>query len=515
MEKTKETVTAIPDQSNASHLKLKFIAKLASNFASLVLGLATISLVPRTLGPAAYGAFEFLTAFFQQVTGFLDMGTSTCFYTKASQRHDDVGLVRRYFLFVALMGVIVMLVTLGLTFSPVRETIWPGQSWLLIAVACLVAFLTWATQVVQKSLDAHGVTVRSERILLFQRLFAITLLLSLFAMELLVLESYFYYFVCIQGVLLLAWWWLIRQAGIANPNQPGKYVKPLREYVHEFYDYSHPLLTYALMGLVAGVADRWLLQHYAGSVEQGYFGMAFRVGAVCLLFTGAMTQLLTREFSRAWSEQNLVEMGRLFQRYIPLFYAIATYFSMFVAVRGKTVALLFGGREYAEGALALSIMALYPMLQTYGQLSGAIFYASGQTRLYRNIGIGSMLFGLPVLYLMIAPLNAGGMMLGAVGLAMKILALSFVSVNAQLWFNARLLGLDFSWFLWHQIIVAGVFGAIAWISTWMIGYFGLPLFWDFLLSGVAYTMFVGVAGYGVPRMFGLERRHFARFTINR
>lgn len=479
------------------------------------LGLATISLVPRALGPAAYGSFEFLTAFFQHVTGFLDMGTSTCFYTKASQRHDDAGLVRRYFLFVALMGIIVMAVTLVLALSPARETIWPGQSWLLIGVACLVAFLTWATQVVQKSLDAHGVTVRSERILLLQRLFAIVLLLVLFSMGLLVLENYFYYFVCIHGVLLFAWWRLIMEMGIANPNQPGKYVKSLREYMREFWDYSHPLVVYALMGLLAGVADRWLLQHYAGSVEQGYFGLAFRVGAVCFLFTSAMTQLLTREFSRAWDEQNLAEMGRLFRRYIPLFYAIAAYFSMFVVVRGEAVALLFGGREYAAGALALSIMALYPMHQTYGQLSGAIFFASGQTRLYRNLGIGFMLLGLPVLYLMIAPLSSGGMMLGAFGLAIKTVILQYVGVNVALWFNTRLLGLNFAWFLRHQIIVACVFGAAAWISTWGIGYFELPLLWDFLLSGVAYTMLVALAGYTIPSIFGLERRHFARFTINR
>lgn len=443
------------------------------------------------------------------------MGTSTCFYTKASQRHDDVGLMQRYFLFVVLMGIIAMTVTLVLALSPARETIWPGQSWLLIGIACLVAFLTWATQVVQKSLDAHGATMRSERILLWQRLFAIVLLLALFSMGLLVLENYFYYFACIHGLLLFAWWRLIRQMGIANPNQPGKYVKPLREYMREFWDYSHPLAAYALIGLVAGVADRWLLQHYAGSVEQGYFGLAFRVGAVCFLFTSAMTQLLTREFSRAWDEQNLAEMGRLFRRYIPLFYAIAAYFSMFIVVRGEAVALLFGGHEYASGALALSIMAFYPMHQTYGQLSGAIFFASGQTRLYRNLGIGFMLLGLPVLYLMIAPLGSGGMMLGAFGLAIKTVALSFASVNVQLWFNTRLLGLDFAWFLRHQIIVAIAFGIIAWISTWVIGFFGLHLLWDFLLSGVAYTTLVALAGYAAPSMFGLERKHFARFTINR
>jgi len=473
--------------------------------------LVTISLVPRALGPAAYGAFEFLFAFFQPVIGLLDMGTSTCFYTKASQRQDDAGLLRRYFLFVLLMSIVVMVVTLALAISPGRETIWPGQSILLIGLACVVALLTWGTQVVQKSLDAHGITLLSERILLFQRLIAIASLLLLFAVGLLVLENYFYYFVCIHVGLLFAWWRLIRQAGIANPKLPGKYVKPLGEYVREFYDYSHPLFVYALVGLIAGIADRWLLQRYAGSVEQGYFGLAFRVGAVCFLFTSAMTQLLTREFSRAWGELDLAKMGRLFQRYVPLFYAIAAYFSMFVVVRGDDIALLFGGYEYTTGSLALSIMALNPMHQTYGHLSGAVFYASGQTRLYRNVGVGSMLAGLPIIYFMIAPPDLGGMMLGAVGLAAKTVALQFVTVNIYLWFNVRMLKLDFAWFLRHQLFVAAGFGLFACVSVWVIGLLGLPLFWDFLLSGMAYTVLVAIAGYYVPAIFGFEQKSFARF----
>lgn len=492
-----------------SQLKSRFLAKLSSNVANLAIGLVTILLVPRSLGPAAYGSFEFLTAFFQQVMGFLDMGTSICFYTKASQRRDDAGLPRFYFLFVVLIAAIVIAATVLFAVSCAREAIWPGQSWLLVCMASIVGLLTWATQIAQKSLDAHGATVRSERILLLQRIFAIMLLLGLSAMGLLSLINYFYYFLCIQGLLLFAWWRLIRQIGIANPSQPGKYIRPLGDYVREFCAYSHPLVVYALIGLVVGIADRWLLQHYAGSTEQGYFGLAFRVGAVCFLFTSAMTQLLTREFSRAWEEQNLVEMGRLFRRYIPLFYAIAAYFSMFIVVRAEEVSRLFGGHEYAAGALALSVMALYPMHQAYGQLSGSVFYASGQTKLYRNIGIGFMLAGLPILYVAIAPQSSGGMMLGAFGLAIKMVLIQFVGVNVQLWYNTRLLRLSFSWLLMHQIIVAAVFGTIAWISTSMIRYFGMHELWDFLLSGITYTVIVAAAGYGVPALLGLERRDIA------
>ena len=74
-------------------LKKRYFAKLSANFAGFAMSLVTEAIVPRGLGPRAYGNFSFLSNFFTQVVGMLDMGTSTCFYTKLSRRQQEFGLV--------------------------------------------------------------------------------------------------------------------------------------------------------------------------------------------------------------------------------------------------------------------------------------------------------------------------------------------------------------------------------------------------------------------------------------
>jgi hypothetical protein len=45
-----------------------------------------------------------------------------------------------------------------------------------------------------------------------------------------------------------------------------------------------------------------------------------------------MTPLTIREFSVAFSHQDIGEMTRLFRRYIPLFYGIAAFFCCFACL---------------------------------------------------------------------------------------------------------------------------------------------------------------------------------------
>ena len=94
--------------AGADSLKRRYIFKLVANIFGLIIGLATQAIIPRGLGPVAYGDFNFLTNFFQQVFGFFDMGTSTCFYTKLSQRQNDSGLVSFYLCFSGIISLVVL-----------------------------------------------------------------------------------------------------------------------------------------------------------------------------------------------------------------------------------------------------------------------------------------------------------------------------------------------------------------------------------------------------------------------
>ena len=226
---------------------------------------------------------------------------------------------------------------------------------------------------------------------------------------------------------------------------------------------------------------------------------------MCFLFTSAMTQLLTREFAVAWDQQNMERMRSMFRRIIPMLYAVAAYFSVFIACYAGDVVWLLGGQAWEQGALAMSIMVLYPMHQTYGQLSGSVYYATGKTRLYRNIGITGMLAGLPVMLWLVMPVESGGLGLGAVGLVLKMVVSQFVLVNVGLWFNTRLLSLNFWKLFAHQLIVPTAFLLCVYASSTLISFMELSRVVHFLLAGMGYTLLVAMLILLIPQLVGLQR----------
>jgi O-antigen/teichoic acid export membrane protein len=489
-------------------LKKRYLFKLSTNFVAALVSLVIQAIIPRALGPKAYGDFNFLTSFFNQVASFLDMGASIGFYTKLSQRPQEKSLVTFFSYFFVTVFVITLLFVTGTVATSMYPVIWPGQSIFFIYLAALWGVSTWLIQIFQKMADAYGLTVYTELVNIFQRVVGVLLIVILFLLGWLNLTNLFYYHYFIMGIIVIGYT-LIMQRGDHNLELSRMLdVKQIILYVKEFYHYCHPLFIYALLSFICAIFDRWLLQTYAGSIEQGFYGLSYQIGAGCFIFTSAMTPLLTREFAIAYGKDDLPKMAYLFRRYIPIFYSIAAYFSCFIAVQADKVIHIMGGKNFSGALMAVSIMAFYPIYQTYGQLSGSVFYATGQTTLYRNIGIIFILGGLPLTYFLIAPGNHLGLHAGATGLAIKMIIIQVVGVNVQLYFNAKFLGLRFWRYVGHQFASAGCLLLLALASRFSVESLSLVhqgSIFNFLLAGVLYSLMVAILVYSQPLFFGITR----------
>jgi O-antigen/teichoic acid export membrane protein len=490
-------------------LHRRYFYKLATGFVGLALSVVTQAIIPRGLGPRVYGDFAFLSNFFTRVVGFFDTGTSLGFYIKVSQRPRESGLVTFYGYFVGLVALLVAGLVLLSQTTGVWVHVWPSQNLGAIYLAAVWGLLTWMVRLATMMADAYGLTVQSSLASMAQKALGLALIALLFGLHWLRLTTFFFYHYAIMSFFLVAVAWLLRRGGHGVDWQKKLSAAAVRGYLREFFDYSHPLFFYALVGLVTGVLDRWLLQVFGGSVQQGFFGLSYQIGALCFLFTGAMTPLLTREFAIAFEKQDLAQMAHLFRRYIPLFYGVAAYFACFLAVQADKVIYLMGGKNFQGAYLAVTIMLFYPIHQTYGQLSGSVFYATGQTALYRNIGIIIMVIGLPVTYFLIAPTDKMGLNAGASGLAIKMVALQFVAVNIQLYFNSKLLGLRFWTYVAHQIITVACLLGVALLVTLLVDkvlliYTGTIV--RFFLAGLLYTLVTIAVLYFQPIIFGLKKQ---------
>jgi O-antigen/teichoic acid export membrane protein len=496
-----------PHNNHGDSLGKRYFYKLLTNLVSLPVYFVTQAIIPRGLGPQAYGDFNFLTNFFSQVMGFLDMGTSIGFYTKLSQRPHETALVSFYFYFL-LVSVITLLGGVAVaTQTSLFPIIWPHQEIWFIYLAAVWAIMTWVLQLVQKMTDSYGLTVNSEIARMLQRIAGMVFIVILFWFNLLHLTSLFFLNFVIMGLLIFGLVYIIRR-GFSRINLLSLSLNQIKMYSKEFYQYSHPLFIYALVGLIAGIFDRWILQVFGGSIEQGYFGLAYQIGAGCFIFTSAMTPLLMREFAIAFDKRDLNLMAALFRRYIPMFYAIAAYLSCFILVQADKVVYFVGGEKFSGAVVPLMVMALYPMFQTYGQLSGSVFYATGQTALYRNIGVIILILGLPVTYFLIAPHAALGLDTGATGLGIKMVFVQVLGVNVMLYYNAKVLNLQFWRYIGHQVLSLAGLLAMAFIAKLMVA-MSMPvnkyMVLQFLAAGMLYTVIVIVAFVIKPNLFGLYR----------
>jgi len=505
----------------ADTLRKRYLSKVFANSIGLVISLVTMGIIPRGLGPNMYGNFSFLSDFFNRLVGFLDMGTSTAFYTKLSQRQRDFGIVSFYIMFACLASLLVFAFVGFAQITVSYNILWPDQKLFYIYLAAIWGVLTWFVKILNLMTDAYGVTVSAEIAKIIQKGIGLALIFALYFTNQLDLTHFFLYHYVILILLALAFIWVMECNGISFRQSWKLSPRKIKAYIKEFYDYSHPLFVISLIGLVLGILDRWMLQMFGGGVEQGFYGLSAQIGAVCFLFAGAMTPLLMREFAIAFSKHDIPEMALLFRRYVPMLYTLTAYFACFIAVEASKVTFIFGGEKFQQAALAVMIMAFFPIHQTYGQLTASVFYAMGETRLYRNIAIAFMLVGPPITYFLIAPEDKMGLNAGATGLAIKMVAIQLIGVNVQLYYSARILGLRFWRYLGHQIVSVGCLLSVAAIIMFAVDKgFGLhdKVILSFILSGFLYSIIVIVLLYFQPIVFGLTKGdvgNFIQFVIRK
>ncbi len=479
-------------------LKKRYFIKLLSNVINALIGIVIIAIVPNALGTIAYGQFVYIQDFFMKIIGFLDMGSSIAFFTKLSARNDRKELITFYFIYSLILLIFTFTFIILIDLYKYTEYFLPNIPNNYIYMGLFLGFSTWLTQIFIKISDAYALTVSVELIKILHKILSLFLVLFFVYQSVFGIKQYFYFhYITLITFLLILTWVFVKKGifgkGILNLSFGFKTI------AKEFIEYCHPLLFYGIIGILTGLFDIWLLQKIAGSEQTGFYGLAYSIIIASFLFTSAMIPIIMREFSKSHEENNINLMRSNFNRYIPMLYSLSAFFGIFLAFQSENFLAIFTDEKFKDVYWVLVVMAFYPLYQTYGQLSGSIFYATGQTKLYRNIGIASMLIGVFFTWLFIYFLE-----LGAFGLAIKTLLVAIISVNIQLYFNAKLLNLKMNYFVWHQIYSIVFFATIANISVYLVHLYTNPLL-NLTFSSLIYLFLVSIATYMFPQVFATTR----------
>ena len=480
-------------------LKSRYLIKLLSTIISGLISAIILAIVPQALGAINYGKFVYLQDFFIKAVGFLDMGSSIAFFTKLSANNRRKELILFYFSYLAFIFTLLTLFIYILDIADYISFIIPNISTKYIYFGLFFATLTWASQIFIKISDAFALTISVEIIKILHKIASLGLLLYFIYIIGLNLDNYFYFHYISLVSFLVILSWLFWKKEIFKNLKFTDFYSNFSSLLKEFIEYCHPLVLYSIVLSLVGIFDIWLLQSVAGSKEMGFYGVAYSLSAMAFLFSSAMTPIITREYSKFYGKRDIESIRKLFLKYIPMLYSISAFFSIFISINSKEVLDIFISSKEFDGAyLTLAIMLLYPIHQTYGQLSGGLFYATEQTKLLRNISLAIAPFSLIVSLILIYFLG-----LGSIGLALKMVIVQFIGVNIQLYFNTKFLNLDFKYFLKHQLYSFLFFVTIALAIRGLVE-LSLPLL-TLTLSATIYTLWVIIFSYIFPQIFATSR----------
>jgi O-antigen/teichoic acid export membrane protein len=180
-----------------NNLKTRYAAKLCANLVGLLVGIVTQAIIPRGLGPKAYGDFSFLSNFFMQFVGFFDAGTSEGFYTKLSQRQKEIGIIT----FAIISSVALFLFVFIVGFTPGADKIWPGQLMFFVYLAAIWGIFSWFINILNKMVDAFGLTVPAELVRIAQKMLGVIIISTLFFFDRLNLRNFFFITMCCSWYL--------------------------------------------------------------------------------------------------------------------------------------------------------------------------------------------------------------------------------------------------------------------------------------------------------------------------
>lgn len=491
---------------NRSHkFSIRVASKVATRVLTTIYNFIFSLLIPRALGPTTFGLFELFNSNINQVISLINSGASGAFYTKISQRPNDIGLIRFYFKVIILIVVLVFIILIiTLSFFNLNAILDNNNSVKYLILAVFFGLGLFILNTLTDTADAYGITFKNEVIIIIIKGIGVLIVVSLFFLNSLTIYTLYYKEIFVTVLIITGSFVLIKNYWAKNTIKP--YLRSTnRQLLYEFWEYCHPLIIATLFSSAGVIFERWILQAVSGSAQQGYFSLALRISSIEMMLGSALSTLLIREVAISFAKHDLSRIKVLMEKALKSMYLVVAFLSAFIFCFSKEIIMIIGGKEYGGGIISMQILAFYPLHQIYGQYTSAFFMGSGKTKLYRNIGIFSTVLGLVTTWILIAPSNLLGFDLKSLGLSIKMVSINIIFTNVNLYFVLRQLKGSMFNFIFHQIGVVFIFIMIVFISKYFIDYLLLKPFYKMGITGLVYSTISLVLILKLPFLMGVSK----------
>jgi len=403
-----------------------------SFLANVVKGVAlflTSALIARGLQPEIYGTYAFLLVVAVSVCSLLDMGASKAFYTFISKKAQSKSFFIFYFLWVLVQFLVAVICIYVIIPDSLISIVWKGNSKELAALSFIAVFFqvhVW--QVISHIGESLRKTYRIQSLNVAIAALHLILIFIVYWLGVMQLRT-IYYLIIVEFILAIGVSYVILKVNFSS------LIKTPSEYFRQYWVYCKPLIPYVWLGALAEFADAWLLQNYGGSVELSYYSIAVQFSLVSLMATTSILKILWKEVAEANENGDKQKILQVYDRATHILYAFGAILSGFLIPWSSEILTLVFGGIYINGVVTMSIMLLYPIHQSLGQIVGVMFMALEETKVYVVINSIILLISIVTAYFILAPSDSivPGFGLASNGLALKMVLLQIIGVNFSMW----------------------------------------------------------------------------------
>lgn len=492
---------------NSTSVKTRFLVSVAANGIRSILGFVSGLLIARALSPSGYGDLMFLLGSFAAIRGLLDMGASSAFYTFLSRHTQGRRFYVVYLIWTAFQFFITLALVAAIIPASLFEKVWLGHTREIVLIAFLATFMQQQIlQTVSQIGESMRKTVKVQLLTLIVAMFYLAIISILLMYDMLTTENVLFTMTLQSALASLCIYWLLRE----NHEQPSEKNASLDQIIMEYWVYCKPLIVLAVITFFYDFADKWMLQKFGGSAQQGFFQIANQFANAILLATTSIVGIFWKEIAHAWEKRDHVRITMLYRKATRGLVMLSAIAAGLVLPWSEQIVTLLLGPMYAESWPVLAIMLLYPIHLPMGIIGGSTLLAVGQTKKHTLICVVGMLASMPLAYFMLAPIMAGGLALGAWGLAIKLVSLNVVTTNIQAVIIARHSHWKYDWIF--QVVGIPIMIALGYLVKFLAG-----LIWNFdvlslanllmpvIFASILYALLVIGVLWMLPWLIGLDK----------
>jgi O-antigen/teichoic acid export membrane protein len=452
---------------NIQSIKSRFLASLLSNGIRAALTFLSGLLVARYLGPSEYGNLTFIFGSFLAIFALIDAGSSSAFYTYISQEEKNQYLIVSYVYWILIQFILVSIFIIIVWELSFNNYVWPLQNKVNVILGFVAIFLQqkiW--QMISQIGEAKRNTVIIQILNIFMSLIYLISIYIAVNRNVMSISTLFIILILINSIFSIAT--IIISYKFLNIKISISLID-LKHIYKRYKEYCKPLVFFSIIVFANDFSEKWMLQYFGGSTQQGFYSISSQFSAVTLLATTSILTIFWKEISYARKQGNVKKIQELYKkvnRGIVIFGAIVCG-ALFPWV--SEIIDIFLGVDYKDANLILIAMLIYPIHQAMGQVGGTMLLADGKTKQYMYIGLISLTLSMPMGYFILAPKGfgiIGGLGLGAEGMALKLVIINIFSVNLLAWYISKINRWNYDW-KFQIIAIPGIL-FIGWFIKYII-----------------------------------------------